>query len=80
MKSLNPLAKPTKLDLNSEGYNIQSMIVSSLEKKYPGHDFAVFGKSLYVDDKDIMFPYSDANMQEADRILESINQEVAKLL
>ena len=34
MKTLNPLAKPTKLDINSNGCNIEHLILSDLEQKY----------------------------------------------
>ncbi len=80
MKNLNPLAKPSKMDINSDSCNIQHLVVSTLEQKYSGHEFAVFGGKLYVDDRGIDFPYTDANMQEATEILSAIEKKVSKLI
>ncbi len=72
------LAKPTTVDIGQQ--TIHYTVVTSLEKKYPGHDFAVFGKRLYVDDKDIPFAYSDDNLSSIQNILLEVDQEVAKIV
>lgn len=70
--------KPTSVDLGLTA--IQYTVVTTLEKKYPGHDFVVFGKKLYVDDKDIPFQYSDEAMDALPAILPVIEAKVAKLI
>lgn len=75
-KSIAP--KPTSVDLGLQ--TIQYTVVTSLEKKYPGHDFAVFGKKLYVDDKDIPFGYSDDALETLPAIMPDIEAMVAKLI
>jgi hypothetical protein len=71
-------AKPTSVDIGQQA--IDYTVVTSLEKKYPGHDFAVFGKRLYIDDKDIPFVYSDDNLSSLQNILSELDQEVAKIV
>jgi len=71
-------AKPTSVDLGQQA--IQYTVVTTLEKKYPGHDFAVFGKKLYVDDKDISFHYSDESLDLLSTILPDIEAKVSKLI
>jgi len=70
--------KPTSVDLGQQA--IQYTVVTTLEKKYPGHDFAVFGKKLYVDDKDIPFHYSDDSLEALPSILPDIEAMVSKLI
>ena len=75
------MQKPTSVDINVYGQqNIHYTIVTTLEKKYPGHDFAVFGKRLYIDDKDIPFQYNDDQIASLPTILTQVESEVAKLV
>lgn len=72
------LAKPIAIDIGQQ--DIHYTIVNSLEKKYPGHDFAVFGKRLYIDDKDIPFIYSDENLSSFQSILSEIDEKVKEIV
>lgn len=68
----------TSIDFDQQA--IHYTVVSELEKKYPGHDFAVFGKQLYIDDKAIPFNYSDDNYASVSTIITQIDNKVKELI
>ena len=80
MKNLNPLVKPSKMEINADNCNIRYLVISNLEQKYSGHEFAVFGKSLYIDDTGIEFPYTDADMQNSTEIFAAIEKKVLDII